>query len=79
MKVSIRLFSDMKKYLPEGSVNDSIELFVDKGLSVKELKNVLEIPEQQNCVVTVNDTNRQDDFILKEMDLVKIFPVARGG
>ena len=36
-------------------------------------------PEQMARVITVNDTNRKEDFILNDADMVKIFPAAMGG
>jgi hypothetical protein len=79
MVIRIRLFSDIKKYLPPGSVGDSCELTLEDGASVGELKGFLGIPEQKKCVVTVDDTNRKEDHVLEENDMVKIFPAAMGG
>jgi hypothetical protein len=73
------MFSDMKKFLPQGSDNNYCELTTDKGISILELKDLLGIPKEKRCVVTINDTNRRDDFVLEDRDLVKIFPVAMGG
>ena len=73
------MFSDIKKFLPQGSNDNYCEMTTEDGISVGELKNLLGIPEEKRCVVTVNDTNHRDDFVLKDRDLVKIFPVAMGG
>jgi molybdopterin converting factor small subunit len=79
MQVRIRLFSDIKKFLPQGSAGDAFELSLEGTASVGELKNKLGIPDQKKCVVTVNDTNRKEDYFLADGDLVKIFPSAMGG
>lgn len=79
MLIRIRLFSDIRKYLPPGSVGDACELNLEKGATVGELKLLLGIPEKKKCVVTVNDTNRKEDFVLEDNDKVKIFPAAMGG
>ena len=79
MVVRVRLFSDIRNFLPPDSVGDTCELNTGSGISVGELKSLLGIPEEKRCVVTINDTNRRDDFVLNEQDLVKIFPVAMGG
>lgn len=79
MIIRVRLFSDIKKYLPPGSAGDSFELEMEEGAKVGELKSLLRIPDQKKCVVTVDDTNRNEDYVLSGNDTVKIFPAAMGG
>jgi molybdopterin converting factor small subunit len=79
MTITIRLFSDMKKYLPGVSEGDHRELDLDSGSTIGQLKRMLGIPGEKDCVVTVNDTNRKDEHVLDDKDTVKIFPTAMGG
>ena len=73
------MFSHFQKYLPVQAERDKFLIETQTGTTVSALLKQLGIPEQMARVVTVNDTNRKEDFILNDDDIVKIFPAAMGG
>ena len=79
MKVKVILYSDFRKFLPESSERDGIITETDDSISVGGLLDQLKIPADKPKLITVNDTNRKSDHILNDQDVVKVFPLARGG
>ena len=73
------MFSDFRKYLPEKAEGDQFLIVLESGASVSQLLDKLGIPLQKPRVITVNDTNQREKHILKDADVVKIFPLAKGG
>jgi hypothetical protein len=79
MEITVRMFSHFQKHLPADAERDRCVVQTDQGISIAVLLELLEIPDHRPRVITVNDTNRKEDFILEDKDVVKIFPVAMGG
>jgi hypothetical protein len=79
MEITVRMFSDFQKYLPADAVRDSCVVNMEKTVSVAELIESFKLPDKKPRVITVNDTNRKENFILDDKDVVKIFPAAMGG
>lgn len=73
------MFSHFQKYLPAQAERNKTLIETETGTTVSALLKQIGIPEQIARVVTVNDTNRKEDFILNDDDIVKIFPAAMGG
>jgi molybdopterin converting factor small subunit len=73
------MFSNFQKFLPPGAERDKCKVEISDGADVEELMDKLKIPRQMPRVITVNDTNRKENFKLDDRDIVKIFPVAMGG
>jgi sulfur carrier protein ThiS len=79
MNVVVYMFSDFRKYLPPGSGRDHCKVQTIPGISVAELLDQLKVGNEKPRVITVNDTNRKEDYILTDGDVVKVFSVAKGG
>jgi hypothetical protein len=73
------MFSNYRKYLPEGSEGDTCLIDVEKNLTIAQRLDLLQIPVEKPKVITVNDQNQKENYLLKKNDFVKIFPVAMGG
>lgn len=73
------MFSDFRNYLPEAAIRDECQIEASEGSSIGDILTQLELPEKKPRVITVNDTNRKEDFILNDGDVLKIFPLATGG
>ncbi len=79
MIVTVRLFSSFTKFLPPDAERDSFRVETEADADLVSLMGQLNLPPKMPRVITVNDTNRKEDFVLGEGDVVKIFPVAMGG
>lgn len=82
MRITIRLFGELKHYAPEGSTGRTARLEIPDGTSALQLILRLGIPyggEEGLMVVAVNDVEAPHDCILKEGDSVSLFEPLAGG
>ena len=81
MKIEIKLFATLKKYLPPDADGSSATIEVKDGLTVAGLIEHLKIPKELAQLVLVNGVNIEGDYgrKLQEEDTVSIFPPVAGG
>ena len=79
IKVTVRMFSSFMKYLPPERTRDTCVINLEDNVTVIQLLNQLHVPKDIPKVITVNDENQKEYYILQDNDLLKIFPIARGG
>ena len=79
MKVEVRLFANLAKLLPPGSQNKRATMTVKKGTTVGEMLDEMKIPPQITNIVMVNGTHSDREAVLKEGDVVSVFPPIAGG
>ncbi len=77
--MTVRLFSNFRNFLPHHAEGDNVVLHPPDETDVKGILGILHIPAGMPRVITVNDENCGEGHILKEGDIVKVFPVAMGG
>jgi sulfur carrier protein ThiS len=78
MTVTVRLFSHFMKYLPSEAERDGcVNLAADT--TVADLLARLQLPSDVDRVITINDENCAEDVVLRQGDVLKVFPVAMGG
>ena len=79
MTVTVRLFSHFVKYLPSEAERDTWCASLAAGTTVADLLARLQLPPDVDRVIIINDENRTDDAVLRQDDVLKVFPVAMGG
>lgn len=83
MKVKVKLFALLGKYLPEGSSNTEAELEVAEGATPADVAARLNLPEKDCHLVLVNgiylEPGRRRDHALAEGDELAIWPPVAGG
>lgn len=78
MRVEIRLFGPLKRYLPHNAVGQRAILNLTNGATVEELLKELGISNVE-CIVTVNDVPVNRSHKLNDGDVVSIYPPIAGG
>jgi sulfur carrier protein ThiS len=79
MTVTVRLFSHFVKYLPAEAERDTWCASLADGTTVADLLARLQLPSDVDREITINDQNRTEDVVLRQDDVLKVFPVAMGG
>lgn len=79
MKVVVRLYANLRRYLPQEATDFSVKLEVEEGATVGELLKKLEIPEELTRLVFLNGLHSDPKTSLKEGDEVSVFPPLAGG
>jgi molybdopterin converting factor small subunit len=81
MKVEVRLFAGLQKYLPENSSKNSCRMETNQGDTVKDVLEKLNVPSKKlrGLMILANGTHSNLDHVLSEGDVLSVFPVVAGG
>ena len=79
MNVTLKLFADLRKFLPEGSDGQSCVLEIDGHTTVDHLLKRMKISDQIPMIILVNYTHAKKDQILANGDVLSVFPPIAGG
>jgi hypothetical protein len=79
ISIKIQLFSGLLQYLPPNADISGWMAIVEDGITIQDLLAQINIPVDSSLIITVNDTNETSEYSLKNLDFVKLFPIAMGG
>jgi molybdopterin converting factor small subunit len=79
MEIEVKLFATLRDYLPKGSSRFSYKMEVDGHARVQDILSRLKIPEEIPKIILVNGIHGKKDQILKEGDVMSVFPPVAGG
>ncbi len=79
MEIEVKLFATLRDYLPEGSSRFSCKMKVEGPTRVQDILSNLKIPEEMPKIILVNGVHGKKDQILKEGDVLSVFPPVAGG
>jgi sulfur-carrier protein len=79
VRVEVRLFATLARYLPEGHEAGATSLDVAEGSTVADVADALGIPADLSRLVLVNDRDAADDRRLAAGDVITLFPPLAGG
>jgi molybdopterin converting factor small subunit len=77
--VRVKLFATLRRHFPELDIGEPMTVELPEGATVGQLREHLDLPEEQVKVVFVNGTVRKADHGLDDGDEVGIFPPVGGG
>lgn len=78
MKVDVKLFTVLQKYLPEGSCGRTT-IQCGEGETVGQLLVRLGIPEEIPKIILINGVQKGTGDVLHDGDRLDIFPPIAGG
>jgi molybdopterin converting factor small subunit len=79
MEIEVKLFATLRDYLPPGSSRFSCRLEIAEVTSIEEVLKRLSIPEDTPKIILVNGIHAGKGDILKEGDVLSVFPPVAGG
>lgn len=79
MVIEVKLFATLRDYLPKGSGRFSCKMDVDNSTRVQEILSRLKIPEEMPKIILVNGVHGKKEQVLKEGDVLSVFPPVAGG
>ena len=79
MEIEVKLFATLREYLPKGSSQFSCKMKIDGSTRVQDILLKLNIPEQIPKIILINGVHGKKEQILKEGDVLSIFPPVAGG
>jgi sulfur-carrier protein len=79
MEIEVKLFATLRDYLPQGSSLFSCRMEIDGQTRVQDILGKLKIPEEMPKIILVNGVHGKRDQVLKEGDILSVFPPVAGG
>ena len=79
MEIEVKLFATLRDYLPKGSSRFSCKMEIDGHTRVQDILANLKISEEMPKIILVNGIHGKKDQVLKEGDVLSIFPPVAGG
>jgi molybdopterin converting factor small subunit len=79
VKVEVRLFATLARYLPSGAIGDRAIFDLPEGITVAEVVRALAIPPDLERLTVVNGLDAALDHRLSEGDVLSMFPPLAGG
>jgi molybdopterin converting factor small subunit len=79
VRVEVRLFATLARYLPQDDRAGATRLDVADGSTVGDVARALGIPADVSRIVLVNDRDADEDQPLRAGDVVTLFPPLAGG
>jgi len=79
MVVKVKVFADLRQYIPELGLGESLAVKVASGVTIRQLFEQLEIPESEIKLAFVNGISREFEDILSDGDEVSFFSPVGGG
>ena len=79
MKIEIRLYASLARFLPEQSAGEACVIDLPEGKSVKELLTQLHVPLASVKLIFINHIHVDEESILKDGDRLGVFPPVAGG
>ena len=79
MEIELKLFATLRDYLPKGSDRFSCKLKIEENTHVKDILAKLKIPEDMPKIILVNGVHGKGEQVLKEGDVLSVFPPVAGG
>lgn len=80
MKVRLKLFATYRRFLPPANQGKSCELEIPDGTRVDDVLTRFNVPVQEGVsVILVNGRDAAPGQILKDGDVIAVFPALAGG
>ena len=79
MEIEVKLFATLRDYLPEGSSRFSCKMKIEGSTRVQDILTNLKIPEEMPKIILVNGIHGKKEQILKDGDVLSVFPPVAGG
>ncbi len=83
MKITLKLFANLREYLPPDAVENGVEVQVEDDATPNEVIDEYRIPRQLAHLVLLNgiyiEPQKRDTSLFKDGDTLAIWPPVAGG
>ena len=79
MKIEVRVFATLRKYLPELGIGEPKIVELPKGTTFLELRDMLQLPAAEVKVIMRNGIQAELDEVIADGDRIAYVPAVAGG
>lgn len=79
MKVEVRVFATLRRYLPELGIGEARVIDVPEGTTLDEIREILGLPEEEVKVIMVNHLQAAPEDLAADGDRITYIPAVAGG
>jgi len=79
MKVEVRVFATLRRYLPELGIGEPLVLEIQDGTTLDEIRGSLDLPAQEVKVIMRNNRQADPSDQAADGDRITFIPAVAGG
>jgi molybdopterin converting factor small subunit len=84
MKINVQMFGELRRFLPEGSGFDDVDLELDAGSTPDMIRERLGLPERGHAYIVMLNAEKLSDreilaTVLEDGDKLTFVPPIKGG
>ena len=83
MKITLKLYASLAKYLPRNAKRNEVIITVGTGISLQGILELHSVPIEQCHLVLVNGIyiapSERQTYVFAEMDTLAVWPPVAGG
>lgn len=79
MKVEIRVFATLRRYLPELGIGEARIMEIEPGTSMGDIQEAIGLPADEVKIIMCNNLNVEPDVIAQDGDRITYIPAVAGG
>ena len=79
MKIEVRVFATLRKYLPELGIGEAKIVELDEGITFEKLLHQLGLPLDEVKIIMRNGIQTELDEIIEDGDRIAYVPAVGGG
>ncbi len=84
MNITLKLYATLSDLLPSGSADNAATINVDEAISLNQIIDQFHVPRELAHLVLINgvfvcETDRDQSGVLKDGDVLAIWPPVAGG
>jgi len=79
MKVEIRVFATLRRYLPELGIGEPKIIEIEPGTTMDEIREILGLPASEVKIIMRNNLHVEANAIAEDKDRITYIPAVAGG
>jgi len=79
MEIEVKLFANFRDFLPKGSDRFSCRVTINGAERVADILRKLSLPTDHPKIILINGVHGKEGDLLKDGDVLSIFPPVAGG
>ncbi|SFQ99653.1 Sulfur carrier protein ThiS (thiamine biosynthesis) [Desulfoscipio geothermicus DSM 3669] len=79
MRIEVRVFSGLEKFLPNKSFGEPLPVELPEGGTIRDLLLKIGIPKDHVFTILVDGKHRSFDYTVRDGERISLFPPVGGG